>query len=195
MQSCQPTEVTRRLEVLLLLYGQAVAMDCNGLDMSFNDLVEPDENLWQRKKNFMSAGLYVTTLTFLCLALVLSFFSALFAAVTVVMNPVFVLFSVTGLYIWNSATACLCTLTLILWGVQHASLADNLAIQDTLRLQYPFDSAGLGSLGFSYFLIIAAIVLHGVVNNGLLYWRQRIINREPPPIMIQIDKPEATLQF
>lgn len=70
-----------------------------------------------------------------------------------------------------------------------------MAVQDTLRLAYPFDSHGQSSLGFSFYLIIAAIVLHGVMNNGMLYWRQRIINREPPPVMIQIDKPEAILQY
>lgn len=86
-------------------------------------------------------------------------------------------------------------LTLIVWGVQHGSLANNLAVQDTLREAYKFDSTGLGSLGVSYFLVLAAVLMHGVLNCGLLFWRQRIINSEPPPVMIQMDHTEGVLQY
>lgn len=103
--------------------------------------------------------------------------------------------SVPGLYIWNGAATVCGILSVILWGAQNGSLSDNMAVQDTLRLLYPFDSTGQSSFGYSFYLIIASIVLHGVINIGMLYWRQRIINREPPPVTIQLDKPEGFLQY
>lgn len=149
----------------------------------------------ERRKLFINASLYITTLFFLVLALVFSFLSGIFSALNVVINPVYMLFSVPGLYIWNAVAAFSSILTLIVWAAQNGSLADNFAVQDTLRLEYPYDSTGLSSMGYSFYLIIGSVVIHGVLNNGLLYWRQMIINREPPPVMIQIDKPEDILQY
>lgn len=101
-----------------------------------------------------------------------------------------------GLYIWNGVTVCASALSLILWGAQFGTtLKDNLAIQDTLRVSYPFESTGNpNSLGYSYYLLLASVVVHGI-NIGLLYWRQMIINREPPPVTINLDKPEVILLY
>lgn len=76
--------------MLLLLYGKAVATNCNGLDASNVDY--PEEGIEERRKLFIKAGIYIATLLFLCMALLFSFLSAIFAAVSVVMNPVFMLF-------------------------------------------------------------------------------------------------------
>lgn len=76
--------------MLLLLYGKPVATNCDGNESG--EIGDPEEGLMERKKLFISAGLYVSTILFLTLALLFSFLSALFAAVSVVMNPVFMLF-------------------------------------------------------------------------------------------------------
>lgn len=74
----------------MLLYGKAVATNCDGQETS--EIDNPEEGLLDRKKLFISGGLYVSTVLFLCLALLFGFLSAIFAAVSVVMNPVFMLF-------------------------------------------------------------------------------------------------------
>lgn len=89
------------------------------------------------------------------------------------------IFSFPALRVWNSLVANACLITLILWLVQFQFLKRNLAIQDTLRLLRPYLSAGNTNLGFSYYLVLIAMILQGSVNVALLYWRQRRISREP----------------
>lgn len=86
-------------------------------------------------------------------------------------------------------------ITLILWAVQFSSLKENFAIQDTLRLLYPFESSNKTDLGYSYYMILGAMILHGSVNVGLLYWRRWIIRREPAEVIIPMDKPEVVLLY
>lgn len=89
-QSCQPTPETREREVMLLLYGKPVATSCDGVVSSV--LGDPEEGLEERRKLFISAGLYASTLVFLAFALIFSCLAALLSAVNVVANPVYRVF-------------------------------------------------------------------------------------------------------
>lgn len=61
------------------------------------------------------------------------------------------IYSVLGLYIWNSITSGAAILTLTIWGILFAvSLTENIAITDTLTESSAYFSDGQAMLGFSY---------------------------------------------
>ena len=53
-------------------------------------------------RNFMSYGLWVTTIGSVCLSILFAVFSAVFALVNTATTPVEALTGVPGLYVWNS---------------------------------------------------------------------------------------------
>ena len=90
LQSCQPTPEARQRELLLLLYGKAVATNCNGLDASNTDV--PEEGMEDRRKLFINMGIYVSVIVFLALAILFSFASVVFALTNILTNPIYMIF-------------------------------------------------------------------------------------------------------
>lgn len=199
--SCQDTEESRTEEVLLLLKGLRPS-DCpirtsksatasmsdkktqlmNRQDLSVND-----------RSNFINSGLWVSTVVFLGIAIAFASASAAFSIINVLFNPVEPIFSVFGLFIWNGIVIASTALTMIMWGALFGStLIDNIAVTDTLTIQIPYSSTGLASLGACYWVLFLPILLH-CSNIGLLIWRRHIINREPPPTTIDVDRSDLTI--
>jgi len=140
-------------------------------------------------------GLWLTTIIFLSVTAAFSIFSALMALLNIVYNPIQPIFSVFGLYIWNGIASGTTLITLILWGVLYGtSLSRNIAITDTLNSEFAYTSSGLASLGFCYWLLLVPMVFHAG-NMGLLYWRKIIIEAEPPPPTINVDKNDFTIML
>lgn len=140
-------------------------------------------------------GLWLTTIIFLSVSALFSLFSAVMALVNVVFNPIEPVLSVFGLYIWNGIASGSTLLTLILWGALFGtSLTHNIAVTDTLTSEFTYSSDGLAQLGFCYWLLLIPMILHAL-NVGILYWRKRIIEAEPPPPTITVDKTDLTIML
>jgi hypothetical protein len=53
-------------------------------------------------RNFMSYGLWISTIGCVCLAILFAVFSAVFALVNTATTPVEAITGIPGLYVWNS---------------------------------------------------------------------------------------------
>uniref|UniRef100_A0A182PST1 Uncharacterized protein n=1 Tax=Anopheles epiroticus TaxID=199890 RepID=A0A182PST1_9DIPT len=200
--SCQQDEEGRTDEVLKLLKGLRPA-DCPIRSPKVLSLIDaPSTNTLPLNRqssvtfdrsNFINTGLWVSTVVFIGIATSFSAVSASFSIINVLFNPVEPVFSVFGLYIWNGAAIGATALCMIMWGALFAStLTYNIAITDTLTIQIPYTSSGLASLAVSYWILFLPILLHGL-NIGLLLWRRYIINKEPPPTTIDVDRSDLTI--
>ncbi|EAU77089.1 AGAP002756-PA [Anopheles gambiae str. PEST] len=200
--SCQEDEESRTEEVLQLLKGLPPA-DCPSSSSRMLPLVHRiDPPIFPQNRqasanidrsNFINTGLWVSTVVFIGIAISFAAISASFSIINVLFNPIEPVFSVFGLYIWNGVALGSTALCMIMWGALFAStLADNIAITDTLTTQIPYSSDGLASLGVCYWILLLSILLHGL-NVGLLLWRKRIVNKEPPPTTIDVDRSDLTI--
>lgn len=142
---------------------------------------------------FLSAGLWLTTVIFLAATIAFASLSALFSLINVWFNPVQFLLGVFGLYIWNSLAIALCCLTMILWISQFSIfIATNIGITDTLRSTEHYTSSDLASLGYSFWLLLVTIVCH-TINIALVYYRNYLLQREPKAPAITVNKNDSTL--
>ncbi|XP_065075491.1 uncharacterized protein LOC135699216 [Ochlerotatus camptorhynchus] len=197
--SCQKEEAMREAEVVALLAGNKPAecpiSNAKSLITMADYEMKPSnsDRAATPKDEFINAGLWLSTVIFLGIAMIFAGASASFAIINVLFNPVEPFFSVFGLYIWNGIVIGSTVLTMILWGALYGSqLSANIAITDTLTPEAPYSSANLASLGASYWVLFISVLLHSV-NVGLLLWRQYEINKEPPPTTIDVDKSDLTI--
>jgi len=145
------------------------------------------------EKEFLSAGLWLTTVIFLILAIVFASISGLFSLINIWWHPVNFLFSVFGLYIWNGIAVALCSLTMIFWGSLYLIfIANNIGITDTLRSSNHYTSTDLANLGYSFWILFVTIVCHAI-NIGLIYYRSYLLQREPKPPAITVNKNDSTI--
>jgi len=205
--SCQATAALREDELRRILAG-ATLLSCPITSRSGEIKISSNYTqtyysvpmiLRQNSENIaddvIDPGLWLTTIIFLSVTAAFSIFSALMALVNIVYNPIQPIFSVFGLYIWNGIASGTTLITLILWGALFgSSLSRNIAITDTLAPQFEYNSNGLASLDFCYWLLLIPMVFHAA-NIGLLYWRKRIIEAEPPPPTINVDKNDFTIML
>ncbi|XP_053659646.1 uncharacterized protein LOC128708691 [Anopheles marshallii] len=200
--SCQKDEESRSDEVLKLLKGLRPD-DCPLPSSKMLKIIsQPGPNIFSQhrqtsaafdRSNFINTGLWVSTVVFIGIATSFAAVSASFSIINVLFNPVEPVFNVFGLFIWNGVAIGATALCMIMWGALFAgTLIDNIAITDTLTIQIPYTSSGLAALGVSYWVLFLPIVLHGV-NIGLLLWRRYIINKEPPPTTIDVDRSDLTI--
>jgi hypothetical protein len=142
---------------------------------------------------FISAGLWITTVIFLALSSIFALLSAFFSMINILCNPIQMLMSTFGLYIWNGLAAILCSLTMIIWSSQFAIfISKNIAITSTLRTTAHYSSNGFAQLGFSYWILIVSIFCH-LINVGLVYYRNYLLEREPKPSVINVSKNDSTI--
>lgn len=145
------------------------------------------------ESEFLSAGLWLTTVIFLASTIAFASLSALFAMINVWWNPAQDLFGVFGLYIWNGIAIGLCLLTMIFWSSMYfIFISNNIAITDTLRATAHYSSNDLAGLGYSFWILFASIVCH-LVNIGLIYYRNYALQREPKPPAITVNKNDSTI--
>lgn len=137
---------------------------------------------------FINSGLWICTLLTLILAIVLAAATALLSVVNMAANPVHASLAVEGLYYWNGAAAVMGLMSLIFWGSQYAvTLKDNIAVFEVATANSSFTSAGLASLGWSYWMVLVAL-LFSASNIGVLFLRDYMLRKEPPPPTYNPDK-------
>lgn len=178
LMSCQTEDSAREQELEDLVTG-AAQFQCPLISSSVNSTSSPD-------KRFINAGMWVSCLLFLAIALLAALLTALFSVINTTTNPVEPIAGVFGLYVWNSIAVCSTAVVMILWGVQFAiTLSDNVAYSETIT--GIFKSEGQACLSWSYWVLIGVLFLH--IGNLLLLWvRQHLLDREPPPDKIEEDQ-------
>lgn len=145
------------------------------------------------EKEFLSAGLWLTTVVLLWLTISLAGLSALHSFFNVLCNPANDAFGPLGLT-WVNGVACAsCLLTIIFYSSLYLMfISKNVAISDTLKVIGHYSSADLTSLGYSFWILIASLVLH-LANIALIYYRNYLLQREPKPPAITVDKNDSTI--
>lgn len=145
------------------------------------------------EKEFLSAGLWLATVIFLALTIAFASISGLSSLINIWWHPVNFVFGVFGLYIWNGIAIGLCSLTMIFWGSLHIIfITNNIGITDTLRSKAHYSSKDLANLGYSFWIILVTIVCH-VINIGLIYYRNYLLQREPKAPAITVNKNDSTI--
>lgn len=209
--SCQHTNDNREDEFRRLLNDEKVAECPKSVARFYNEQVnttttttittshgDDDVNLTRAKAakyetEFLSAGLWLTTVIFLGFSIAFALLSCFFSMLNVWFHPAHRIFSVFGLYIWNGIAAVCCTFTMIFWiSIYFIFIATNIAITDTLRSNEHYTSTNLASLGVSYWIVIISIVCH-LINIGLIYYRNYLLMKEPKPAAITVHKNDTTM--
>uniref|UniRef100_A0A1L8D9R0 Putative conserved plasma membrane protein n=1 Tax=Nyssomyia neivai TaxID=330878 RepID=A0A1L8D9R0_9DIPT len=193
--SCQRTPEARIDEITKIFYGQT-SSECpissarsnkGELELSTRQQDAPSN------EQFINAGLWLSTVVFLGATILFAFLCTVQSLVNILSSPVWSIFSVYGLYIWNGLAIGFAVLTLILCGSLFAvSIRYNIAVRHTLTVNSILSSDGLAALGFSYWILFGPIVLHSI-NVGLLLWRKWLMEREPPPVAINVNRNDFTI--
>lgn len=151
------------------------------------------KTLAKYENEFLSAGLWLTTVVFLLLTITFASLSGLFSILNIWYNPVQFIFGAHGLYVWNGISLGFCCLTMIFWSSLYGIfISKNIGITDTLRSTAHFSSNGLAHLGFSFWILVVTIVCH-LVNVGLVYYRGFLLQREPKAPAITVNKNDSTI--
>lgn len=176
--SCQQSSTDRDKEFEALLNGDSFKQCSPSPKQTagFDVQVEREERTIGQ---FLSAGLWLTTVIFMSLSCVLALISGLFSMINIIFNPYRMLTSTFGLYIWNGIAAGLVLLTMIFWLSLHLIfITNNIAITDTLAADRLYSSDGLASLGFSYWILLVSIFSH-LINIALVYYRDYLLQNAP----------------
>jgi clarin len=198
--SCQQTDEARADEYLRLMNDESLA-SCplsTGKMQQFNEQVNVKTNEIRGKstvfeKEFLSAGLWMSTVVFLSITLAFTAVSGGFSVFNIFCSPAQFLFSAFGLYVWNGIAAGLCSLTMIFWGSLFAIfITNNIGITDTLTTIGHYSSDDLASLGFSFWILLVPIALH-LTNIGLVYYRNFLLQKEPRAPVITVSKNDSTI--
>uniref|UniRef100_A0A2P2HWR9 Clarin-2-like n=1 Tax=Hirondellea gigas TaxID=1518452 RepID=A0A2P2HWR9_9CRUS len=113
----------------------------------------------------LQEGLWAGTIACLSAALLFVVLGAVFAVINTVITPVEAITGITGLYIWNSLAAAFELVAVILWSVQYSTrLVENVLILDS---KGGWTTEGNESLGYSFWLVVVAMVVH-IANCGLI---------------------------
>lgn len=147
----------------------------------------------ENEREFLSAGLWLTTVIFLALTIAIAALSGIFSLANIWFHPVQFIFGVLGLYIWNGIAIAMCCLTIIFWtSLYLIFITNNIAITETLRANFYFKSTQLTSLGWSFWILFVNIAFH-LINIGFIYYRSYLLAREPKAPAITVNKNDSTL--
>ncbi|KAG5677465.1 hypothetical protein PVAND_007223 [Polypedilum vanderplanki] len=178
--SCQQTSEKRREELDKILKGEILEMCPTSKSRQATNFNEQVKNVLAKatkinynvdvsaaiEDEFLSAGLWLTTLVFLSMSSIIALISAFFSMLNILCNPVNLLTSTFGLYIWNGIGASLSAITMIIWSSFFAiSIRKNIAITETLKSTGRYSSDGLANFGFSFWILIASVLCH-LINIG-----------------------------
>jgi clarin len=177
----------------------AICPSASGKKRQPNEQVNAMTNVIQGKatspyeSEFLSAGLWLSTIVFLSMTVAFAVISGLFSVFNIFCNPAQFLFSAFGLYVWNGIAAGLCFLTMIFWGSLYLIfISNNIGISDTLTSTAHYSSNDLAGLGFSYWILLVTLFLH-LANIGLIYYRNYLLQREPRAPAITVSKNDSTI--
>lgn len=147
----------------------------------------------KHESEFLSAGLWLATLVFLSLTVTFATLSGFFSIFNIWFNPVWFIFGVFGLYVWNGIAAGFCFLTIIFWTLLYfVSISDNIGITDTLRSTAHYSSNDLVKLGFSFWILFVTIACH-LMNIRIVYYRNIFLQRQPRAPAITVNKNDSTI--
>lgn len=140
-------------------------------------------------KHFINAGVWLSTLLFLILAIVAGLVSTTLALYNTVDNPTEFFLSVKSLFIYN-ATGFGCTLlSMILWGTMYNLLIfHNVAIYDTIVGSITSDKTVF--LGYSYWIGFISLTFYAA-STAILYYREYLNERDPRNQKIGLDADSA----
>ncbi|XP_065351608.1 uncharacterized protein LOC135946993 [Cloeon dipterum] len=134
--------------------------------------------------SFVNMGVWGSTITFIALALLMATMGAVFAVINAANTPVEPIFGILGLFIWNACAAFSIGLALIIWGCHFGvDLTSNAAIAESIT--GTLSTNGLASIGYSFWILIGADIMH-LVNIGLLLVRRHMVLYAPPPPTIEL---------
>ncbi|XP_037091940.1 clarin-3-like isoform X2 [Pollicipes pollicipes] len=132
----------------------------------------------------MVYGLWIATIVMMGAAIVFVLVAAMFAILNTATNPVETLTGVVGLYVWNGIAMFFEFLVLVLWGVQfHQHLRHNMLWRD--EIEQAWSTEGMASLGYSYWLVFVAMILHAV-NMAILWFGTH--QKRPKKVQIPIER-------
>lgn len=116
--------------------------------------------------HMLSWNLWVGTLVSTSLALFFTGIAAFLAVVNTVTTPGATIFAVPGIYLTNILSFLLCLTAACLWAVQfHTKLRNSVIGKD----EESWTSEGASQLGYSFWFVVAASVLH-IINVVLVRW-------------------------
>ncbi|KAF4529690.1 hypothetical protein B566_EDAN010776 [Ephemera danica] len=179
------TDVANFCDIVSSLIGQPRGSYYH-YEMEINLLANAESKAFDPPGTYISYGLWVTTIVFISLSILMASVAALFAVVNTAGNPVEPILGIFGLYIWNTASAVLITITMIIWGIQFGvTLVDNAVVFETITGEC--SSEGRGALGYSYWLLLVSIFIHlGCI--GMLQYRRFLIRTAPPAPTIRMEE-------
>ncbi|KAF2350744.1 hypothetical protein FHG87_018500 [Trinorchestia longiramus] len=135
-------------------YSQAFLRDA---DNQTNEVADTE--------GLMSEGLWVGTIACLSGGLLFALVGAIFAIVNTATTPVEAITGVTGLYVWNGLAAGCELVAVILWSVMYNTrLSSNVLVEQSNE---GWTTEGNEVLGYSFWLVVAAIIVH-IGNCGLI---------------------------
>ncbi|KAK6622088.1 hypothetical protein RUM44_001895 [Polyplax serrata] len=115
--------------------------------------------LVRSEPEFLMYWAWIGTIGCLLVGLLFSTLCAVFAVLNTATNQYLALLGIPGLYIWNLLAASFQTFSVILWVVQFIQkLQYNVMSREDLDNRWT--SEGMASLGFSFWFVVGAIIVH-----------------------------------
>ncbi|XP_017779142.1 PREDICTED: uncharacterized protein LOC108564570 [Nicrophorus vespilloides] len=128
------------------------------------------------ERTFISAASFIFTAFFLIVSAVFGLAAAVLAVWNTAGNPIYTVFSIYGMQIYNIVGAVTVLLTIIVWGAEYnITIISNACILETIIGDM---STIESNLGYSYWILFVPLVLYPT-SAGILYLRQYLINKEP----------------
>lgn len=147
-----------------LLYGRKelnVAFGLRPYNITVSDMI-------QRNPKLMSWSLWCITLVSTCIALISTGFAAFLSIINLVTTPGTKIFSYFGIFLINCVSFFMCLTSSCTWFIQfYAKLYKNVLPKEDIDNFWT--SNGRSALGFSFWLIVIASLIH-LVNILLIRW-------------------------
>ncbi|KAK4875138.1 hypothetical protein RN001_011560 [Aquatica leii] len=174
---CTSTSELRKEELKQLYRKEPINFNCPPVTRKTRVDFTFKYNTRQDEYEFINAGLYISTVVFMALSAIFGLIATTLSVLNTTGNPVEVVFSINGIYIYNLISCVSSTMVLILWSALFGTyIVRNIGIFYTIVGE--MNTRGLTNLGFSYWLNIPSTFLYAT-SIFILYLRQYLITQEP----------------
>ncbi|XP_050534758.1 clarin-3 [Daktulosphaira vitifoliae] len=162
-----------------LFYGDKYLNIGYGLRTYSVDVIEMMKN----DPEIMIYSLWVLTVIFIMAGLTMTIAAAVFAVINSAITPISALAGVPGLYFWNISAILFELFAAGLWVTQfYQRLQFNVMSKDDRRNKWT--SEGNASLGYSFWFIILASILH-MINVFTVFWATCSRTKKSPSPIIE----------